>query len=68
MALIRVERVSGDDMLEAQEFRTQVLDIRIDEDGSATLHFVTEDGHPSLTVMLDPQADERDSIIKRLAA
>ena len=56
--LIRVERLTADGVLEAQEFRTATPIFETEADGTVTLHFRSDEGHPSLTVMLDPSAPE----------
>ncbi len=68
MALIRVERVTGDKVLEAQEFVTSAPECETDADGTLVLHFRSEQGHPSLTMMLDPTGSEGDILRAALAA
>ncbi len=68
MPLIRIERVTADSVLEAQEFRAETPEYDIAPDGTLMLHFRADEGHPSLTVMLDPTGPEGDVLRKALAA
>ena len=58
MALIRVERVGVDKVIEAQEFQTGAPIVQVSDDGTTTLYFQSDAGHPSLTVMLDATNNE----------
>ena len=67
MALIRVERVTDDKVLEAQEFLTDSPECEAVSDGTLVLHFRSENGHPSLTMMLELGGAEGDALRKALA-
>jgi len=60
MALIRVERVGFDKVLEAQEFVTGAPEAEAVSNGTILLHFRSEDGHPSLAIMLELGGAEGD--------
>ena len=68
MPLIRIERVTADSVLEAQEFRAETLEFDLAPDGTLLLHFRADEGHPSLTVMLDSSGPEGEVLRKALAA
>lgn len=68
MALIRLERVNADKVLEAQEFLTGTPECEADGDGTLMLHFRSDEGHPSLTVMIDGRGPEGDALRDALAA
>ena len=68
MPLIRIERVTADGVLEAQEFRAVMPEFELAPDGTLTLHFRTDEGHPSLTLMLDPTGPEGAVLREALAA
>ncbi len=68
MPLIRIERVTSDSVLEAQEFRAVTPEFELAPDGTLTLHFRTDEGHPSLTLMLDPSGPEGAVLRQALAA
>lgn len=68
MALIRVERVAVDKVLEAQEFQTGAPIVQVSDDGTTTLYFQSDEGHPSLTVMLDVTTNEGGSLRDALSA
>lgn len=68
MPLIRIERVTSDSVLEAQEFRATTPEIERASDGTLLLHFRTDEGHPSLTLMLDPTGPEGAVLREALAA
>ena len=58
MPLIRIERITAESVLEAREFRAATPEFELAPDGTLTLHFRTDEGHPSLTLMLDPGGPE----------
>ena len=55
-------------MLEAQEFLTGRPECESDADGTLLLHFRSDEGHPSLTLMLDLAAPECDVLREALAS
>ena len=67
MVLIRLERVSRDKVLEAQEFLTGLPECESDADGTLLLHFRSDEGHPSLTMMIDLRGPEGDVLREALA-
>ncbi|MDA1062684.1 MAG: hypothetical protein O2895_07245 [Chloroflexi bacterium] len=68
MALIRFERVARDKVLEAQEFLTGAPECEVPGDGTLVLHFRSDEGHPSLAIMLEIAGPEGDLLRKALAA
>jgi hypothetical protein len=68
MALIRLERVNADKVLEAQEFQTGAPECEAEGDGTLLLHFRSDEGHPSLTVMIDGHGPEGEALRQALAA
>ena len=68
MPLICIERVTADGVLEAQEFRAVTPEFELAPDGTLTLHFRTDEGHPSLTLMLDQTGPDGTVLREALAA